>query len=174
MRLLIIPFDEELKVIEDDILEVESDNINKILSSLNYLMKDKLYQIEVYKNIKDNISLQLGDIAAFGVFNYNKNNHKILFENQPYEKVLELISIYATETGSDDINNDFLFKKEEEERFEKEKFEKWKESYKPNLKKEKRKNLLINILVPIFLGLVFFFAYYIWIDDLKFFNKNIS
>ena len=172
MRLIILPFDDELKLIESDVLEIESSNSLDIKNKLQYIMKGKLYQIEVYKNLQDSIFIQLEDIGANGSFNYEKIRHKIEFENSPYEKVIELIKNYIEDSGSEKLNTEFLAKEEERKKIEKEKYKNWKKDYDVKLKSEKKGNTKFLILFLLGLSFLFSLLYLWWIDELRFIGRT--
>ncbi|MFK8061485.1 MAG: hypothetical protein AB8B78_15540 [Polaribacter sp.] len=172
MRIIIIPFDDDLKVIETDILEIESEDLEKITNSFNYVMKDKPYHIEVYKSLQDSLFIQLGNVAAFGNFQYKKNNYKLEYNESPYESVTNLFKNYILTDGGENLKKEIKEREAEKKRIEKEKYKIWKIDYDNKQKKESKNKYKFIIY---FIILIAFFTYFIHLlinDELRFIGRE--
>lgn len=172
MRLLILPFDEQAELIESEILELESSSVDEIKSNLKSIMKGRLYQIEIYKKVTDNLQVQLGDIGAMIALAYDKERFGEHIEENPFEKVMNLMEQYLEKDGGSNLRKHYIEKEEERKRLEKEKYEKWKKTY--DAKADKRKALpyyRIGIAVVI-TGVLFYFLTLLWTGDLTFLFKS--
>ncbi|MFY0629868.1 MAG: hypothetical protein JXR05_05765 [Flavobacteriaceae bacterium] len=172
MRLLILPFDDKNQPLRSDIHELESSSKEEILNDLNLVMKGKIYQVEIYKNINDSLYFSLSEHILISAFNYKEKTYHGGTNINPYETMIDTIGLYLNKNGSKVIETDF--KKEEEaiKAREKEKYEKWKKQYTITSKEDKKTNVKrIGIAFAIII-ILFFLGKLIWDDDLRFIGRK--
>ena len=172
MRLLILPFDDKHQPLKNDIYELESSSRKEILKSLNLVMKERSYQVQVYKNSKDFIFFQLDEHVLISHFNYNDKTYYRGSKTNPYESMIKTVDLYLSHQGSTVLERDFKNEEEQKRKYEKEKYETWKKGYTKQLKKEKKLNIQRTILVSAIIGFIAIFAYLIWIDELRFLGRE--
>ncbi len=172
MRLLIIPFDENLQPIESDIFELESSSKEEIISTLKMVMKDKPYHVEVYKNITNSFITQFGNNSSIAFLNYNKTNYEEKFHDSPYEKSMSLIHSYIEDNGAERLKEFFIKEEKKRKKTEKEKYEKWKKEYDVSHKKEKKSNFKLIALSLVVVSFLFFLGYLIWNDEFRFIGRK--
>lgn len=172
MRLLIIPFDDDLKPIEADVFELETQSKEEILSNLKQLMKDHPYQVEIYKNINEQFMVQMGNVATMAYLYQDKKQFSEQFDKYPFEIAIEMISTYVEEDGGNQILQKIKAVKSKRKAEEKLKYEQWKVSYAETQKLEKKSFKKRGLVVVLVIAILFTFAYLIWTDELRFIGRE--
>ena len=172
MRLLIIPFDDDLKPIESDVFELETQSKEEVLSNLKQLMKDRPYQVEVYKNINEQFMVQMGNVATMAYLYQDKKQFSEQFDKDPFETAIEMISVYLEEDGGDQILQKIKAVKSKRKAEEKLKYEQWKVNYAETQKLEKKSTKKRGIVAVLVIVVIFIFAYLVWTDELRFIGRE--
>lgn len=174
MRFILIPFDDKMNAVDSETLEIASSTKEEIKNHLKTVMKGKLYQIEIYKNLEDSLFIQLDsdDLGTIVFLNYNKSEYTEEITDNGYETVMTIISDYLEEDGGKRISSYFIERKEERKRIEKEKFEKWKKTYDPKtdrIDKIHYKKLALLVAGIFLLG---YTIYLMWSGEIRFIGKD--
>jgi hypothetical protein len=175
MRLIIIPFDDKMNAIDSETLELANCTKKEIKEQLKAVMKGKLYQIEIYKSLNDSLFIQLDSdsISSTIIFlNYNKKEYTEEVKEHGYENAMTTINEYLEEDGGERVSRYFTEKEEERKRLEKEKFEKWKKTYDPNVDRRDKIPYKWLVLVIIAISLFSYTVYLMWSGEIRFIGKS--
>lgn len=167
MKLLIIHYDMHSEI-DSDFFEIETESKEEIMSSLNNLMVDKTYTIEIYKNANELLLIYF-QREGINVYLYkNRQEHSEVFLECPLEKVSEVVSAFVENDGTRRIIEKIEAEKVRKKTIEKEKFDKWKKGYAVQLEQDQKSNKKRNLIAVLISILILGLIYLIWTDELRF------
>lgn len=172
MRLIIIPYDENFEIKENEIIEIETISEDQINRTLLSLMEGKYYTVEIYKNINDlcvfNIGANEGRILLFE----NREQFELKVGSDIFDVSIDTIKKYIKPEGHKFVKHLITTQNEIHELIKKERNEEWKKNYTVKSKIESKRNTIKSVSMVVIIIIFLTALYLFWVDELRFIGRE--